>query len=913
MIDKKCPVTGLPIESRPEWTDLQVAEQYCVTFKRIGDNILLNLPQGNMAYFDTDRYFELRNKVICEAFPDGRYYVDLKSYEKLTGSPLFRERKKLIRKLFDEAATCKGYLIYGQSSLVTMIFNVATEMLGKLPFPARTFNDYESAVLFADGLLKKEQTEQNELQKHGFITKIEWNYKNPVSGCVTDFMVSNDNILFTRFSGKGNVEDLIHVEDILEKIISGGFVTNGYTKITEFRNFSLGSIDIRKGYADLLNRVHKKYKVLSSKSYVCNSNPLIKILILFESPNVNIPLTFVRTPGEALSDIKATTSQNKKTEQKYTITDTEINALTSMVSQVALDLDSEREIFTHDNPLKQIETALNLVKKDRQITFSEIESKNNDLKVAIEELKKARDSAEKATLAKGRFLSNMSHELRTPLNGVIGSTELLKETCLDEEQQAFLSIIYKSSVHLLAVINDILDYSKMESGQIKLEELPFEYGALIEDVVSIVYSQTLEKRISVIVDIDYSMKKILKGDPFRLRQVVLNLLQNAIKFTSQGHILIETKVISEDEQYQRVKLSVIDTGIGIEQNVIPQLFNQFVQADSSTTRKFGGTGLGLAIVKQLTELMRGMVIVESTPGKGSTFSIEIPFKKTENDEPFLSTERKISGNIVLLVNDSCEREWYEKTFCVLGGTVVYSRSWFENGKEKNIQKILSEKNALCVIDSGFESANLDLLFFNCTHVKTRFIYIKNSHEGNNNPEKKCLEGVTVCNKPIKISNLQTVMERCFLNDNLQISSKKDDSEGVIKEKHTSRILLVEDSPTNQIVAKKLLEKIGYWDITTCNNGKEALHVLENQIYDLIFMDCQMPEIDGFRATEIIRDKNSTIKDHGVFIIAFTAHAMQEEIQKCLLVGMNDYVLKPVTLDSLKSVLSRWMNSRKSKD
>jgi signal transduction histidine kinase/CheY-like chemotaxis protein len=908
-MDEKCPITGLPVESRPEWTDLQVAEQYWVTFKRIGDNILQNLPFGNMAYFDTDRYFELRNKVISEAFPDGRYYVDLKSYEKLTGSPLFRERKKLIRKLFDEASICKGYLIYGQSSLVTVIFNVATEMLGKLPFPARTFNDYESAVLFAKSLLQKEQTEQNELQAQGFFTKVEWNYKNPVSGCATYFMVSNDNILFTQFSGKGNAEDLIHVESILENIISGGFVTNGYTKITEFRNFSLGSMDIRKGYADLLNRVHKKNNVFASKSYVCNSNPLIKILILFESPNVNIPLSFVRTPHEALSDIKATIDQKKKPEQKYTITDTEINVLTSMVSQVALDLDSEREFFTPDNPLKQIETALNLVKKDRQITFSEIESKNNDLKVAIEALKIARDSAEEATLAKGRFLSNMSHELRTPLNGVIGSTELLKETRLDEEQQAFLSIIHKSSVHLLAVINDILDYSKMESGQIKLEELPFEYVALIEDVVSIVYSQTLDKRIPVIIDIDYSMKKTLKGDPFRLRQVVLNLLQNAIKFTSQGYIRLETKVISEDEQYQRVKLSVIDTGIGIEPNIIPQLFNQFVQADSSTTRKFGGTGLGLVIVKQLVELMSGMVIIESTPGKGSTFSLEIPFKKTENDDPFLLKERKISGNIVLLVHDNCECEWYEKTFCALGGTVVYSRSGFENGIEENIQKILSETNAICVIDSGFENIDLELLLSDSEQVKNRLVYIKNIHEGNI-PVKKGLEGITVYNKPIKINDLRTIMESCFLSDLSQISNRKNGPEAVTKEKHRSRILLVEDSPTNQIIAKKLLEKIGYGNITTCNNGKEALQVLENHTYDLIFMDCQMPEIDGFRATEIIRDKNSNVKDHGVFIIAFTAHAMQEEIQKCLLVGMNDYVLKPVTLDSLKSVLGRWMISRK---
>jgi signal transduction histidine kinase/CheY-like chemotaxis protein len=911
-MNENCPVTGLPIESRPEWTDLQVAEQYWVTFKRIGDNILLNLPYGNMAYFDTDRYFELRNKVISEAFPEGGYYVDVKSYEKLTGSPLVRERKKLIQKLFNEASVCKGYLIYGQSTLVNLIFNIATAMLGKLPFPARTFSDYGSAVLFARSLHGNEPTEQNKLQREGFFTRKEWHYLNKDTKCAADFMVSNDNILFSRYSGKGDVADLGQVETILDNIINGGFITNGYTKITEFRNFLIGSMLIRKGYAELLNRVHNKNKVFPSRSFVCNSNPLIKILALFESPNVNFPLIFVRTFDEALSNIKATTSQKKKNERKYTITDTEINALTSMVSQVAMDLDSEREFFAPDNPLKLIETALNLVKKDRQITFSEIESKNNDLKAAIEELKKARDDAEEATLAKGRFLANMSHELRTPLNGVIGSTELLKESNLNEEQQAFLSIIHKSSVHLLAVINDILDYSKIESGQIKLEELPFEYGALLEDIVSIVYSQTLDKRIPVIVDIDYSMRRTLKGDQFRLRQVILNLLQNAIKFTSYGFIRLETRVVSEDDHYQRVRLSVIDTGIGIEQNVISQLFNQFVQADSSTTRKFGGTGLGLVIVKQLVELMGGIVTVESTPGKGSTFSLEIPFKKTESREPFLLTERKISGNIVLLVHDICEREWYQKTFCALGGTVVYSGSGFEDGINDIIQKIVFEKNAICVIDSGFEDTNLDLLESFSEKLQQRLIYIQNCHE-KNNLVKKSLKEASVCKKPLKINDIQTVMERCFLNDIVQQSCRKNEHERVAKEKHKSWILLVEDSPTNQIVAKKLLEKIGYENITICNNGKEALQVLEKHVYDLIFMDCQMPEIDGFKATEIIRERNSNVKDHEVFIIAFTAHAMQEEIAKCFSAGMNDYVLKPVTIDSLKNVLNRWKNSRQYKD
>lgn len=908
-MDEICPVTGLPIESRPEWTDLQVAEQYWVTFKRIGETILLNLPRGNMAYFDCDRYFELRNKVISEAFPDGSPYADLKSYADLIGSPLSIERKKLVKYLLAEASTCKAYLIYGQTPLVSMFYNVGIAMLGKIPFPARVFTNYEEAVLFARNLTQTEQVNQNELQRQGFFTKKEWQYTNPVSGCATvEFMVNNDNILFSRYSGNADVEDFNHVETILDKILADGFITDGYIKITEFKNFTLRSMFIRKEYTDLLNRVHKKNEIHCSKSYVCNSNPLLKTLLLFESPNVNIPLTFVRTPGEAFSIIRKSAVQQRKKEQKYLITDSDINTIITMVSQVALDFDNEREFFTPDNPLKQIETALNLVKSERHVIISEIESKNNDLKAAIKELQKAKDDAEAATIAKGRFLANMSHELRTPLNGVIGSTELLKETDLNEEQQSFLSIIHKSSIHLLAVINDILDYSKIESGQIKLEELPFECSALAEDVVSIVHSQSLDKRIPVIVDIDYSLKKQLKGDQFRLRQVLLNLLQNAIKFTGKGFIRLEVKVISEDEQSQRVKLSIIDTGIGIEKNVLSQLFNQFVQADSSTTRKFGGTGLGLVIVKQLVELMGGVVTVDSTPGKGSSFSIEIPFKKTENDEPFFNTGKKIYERVVLLVHDNYERDWYKKTFENIGATIVYEGTGFEEKIAENIQKIISDNHALCVIDSGFEEVNQELLLSMSSSEQGRLVCFRNTNERNQHI-LKLIHGLTVYKKPVKLNDIKEILERCFINEEVKGSSLNDAAFQDIKEEYKSNILLVEDSPTNQIVAKKLLEKIGYSPVTTCNNGKEALQILEEYCFDLIFMDCQMPEIDGFKATEIIRDINSNVKDHDVFIIAFTAHAMQEEIQKCLTSGMNDYILKPVTIESLKSVLRRWRDVR----
>lgn len=908
MMNEICPVTSLPVHSRPEWSDLRIAEQYYVTFKRLGDDILLNLPYGNMSYYDSDRYFDLRNRVIEEAFPQGSCFVDIKSYVNLAGTPPFKERQKLMKHLLDDAHRCKGYLIYGQSRLVNLIFKTAVAMIDKIPYPAKPFSNYESAVFFAVNLMKSHDSSMGDLSSAGFFSKKEWHFKNRESGAEIDFMVSNDNILFTRFSGRGSTEELVHIRRILDIIIKEEFISSGYTRISEFVNFSAGSFSVRKGYTQILNDLHKKYNCYTSRAYVCNNNPILKLLLLIGAPSVGIELSFIKDPLTAVAAIRRPRSRKKRADKKYTITESDIHSLISTVSLIAWDADAKEPLFEPDSPLKQIETTLELVKKDRQVIFSEIESKNNDLKTAIEELKKARDDAEAATIAKGQFLANMSHELRTPLNGVIGCAELLKETKLNEEQMQFISIIHKSSAHLLAVINDILDYSKIESGQIRLEKIPFEYSSLIEDVVSIIYPQAFDKKVPVIVDFDSSVEHFLSGDPFRLKQILLNLLQNAIKFTVNGQIRLSVKVTGENDILQHISTEITDTGIGIEEQKISQLFNQFAQADSSTTRRFGGTGLGLVIVKQLTELMSGKVSIQSTPGTGSTFTFTIPFKKTGSSQTWHQSRTLREFDIVILSQNEFEREWYKTKAILSGGKVLYCGNCFENGIEVYSERKVQKRDLICIVDTGFENTDPVPLLNACIQAHHKVVYIRTS-QGVNPGETSLSNNCIITNKPLKISEFETVLLRCLENET---SSENRISNNTLTETtdiSKYSILLVEDSPTNQIVAKKLLQKIGYPDITTCNNGKEALQILENDVFDLIFMDCQMPELDGFAATETIRDKRSNVKDHETFIIAFTAHAMQEEIQKCFSAGMNDYILKSVTIDSLKAVLRRWIDAQ----
>jgi signal transduction histidine kinase len=585
-------------------------------------------------------------------------------------------------------------------------------MLGKIPYPAKPFNSYESAVIYANNLMKSHDAFMGDLSSAGFFCKKEWHFKNPESGAEIDFMVSNDNILFTRFSGKGSTEELVHIELILDMIMKDEFISSGYTRISEFVNFSAGSFSVRKGYTRILNDLHKKYNCYCTRAYVCNNNPVLKLLLLIGAPSVRIDLSFVKDPVTAVAAIRKPRAIKKRTEKKYTITESDINSLISTVSLIAWDTDVKVPLFKPGSPLKQIETTLELVKQDRQVIFSEIESKNNDLKTAIEELEKARDDAEAATIAKGQFLANMSHELRTPLNGVIGCAELLKETTLSEEQMQFVSIIHKSSAHLLAVINDILDYSKIESGQIRLEEIPFEYASVIEDVISIVYAQAVDKKVPLIIDFDVSVESSLFGDPFRLKQILLNLLQNAIKFTEEGQIRLCVKVTGENDTLQHVSTEITDTGIGIEEQKISKLFTQFAQADSSTTRRFGGTGLGLVIVRQLTELMGGKVSVKSTPGTGSTFTYAIPFKRPAHTQACHQNRGMSEFDIVILSQNEYEREWYKTKAISSGGNVLYCGQCFENGIEVYSKCKVEKKNAICIVDTGFETADrfLSLMF-----------------------------------------------------------------------------------------------------------------------------------------------------------------------------------------------------------
>jgi len=422
--------------------------------------------------------------------------------------------------------------------------------------------------------------------------------------------------------------------------------------------------------------------------------------------------------------------------------------------------------FHNESLIKFMSQARN----DSEDLNEELSKEIEQRKRVEKDLQKSKEVAEAASKTKSEFLANMSHEIRTPMNGILGTMQLLQGTELNESQQEYVGIAYSSGESLLSLLNDILDFSKIEAGKLKLEYIPFDLKSLTKDLTVLLKQRADEREVVLAIEYDSEIPEIIKGDSVRIRQILTNLMTNAIKFTEKGTVTVKTILLEKSKESVRIRLEVNDTGIGIAEKIQRKLFNSFTQADGSTTRKYGGTGLGLAIVRQLVTMMRGRLGVVSEEGKGACFWVEVSF------EIPLDVEMSVA----------------------------------QQEKEKEVE---------------------------------------------------FLEG---------------------------------------------HVLLVEDNPVNQIVATKMLEKAGL-HLAVEKNGKDALNRLKQpHDFDLVLMDCQMPVMDGYEATQELRafeEKNSM---HRLPVIAMTANAMQGDKEKCLAAGMDDYVSKPVNQQALKDTLAKWL-------
>lgn len=540
------------------------------------------------------------------------------------------------------------------------------------------------------------------------------------------------------------------------------------------------------------------------------------------------------------------------------------------------------------------------------------------------ELINAKNAAELAVEAKSEFLAMMSHEIRTPLNGVLGMLNLVQRTGLENKQRYQVDVAKGSAESLLNLINDILDFSKVDAGKLDLELVDFNFSSLIEDIGHAMAARVAEKNNQLIIDITNLSESILRGDPSRLRQILVNLIGNAAKFTEHGNITV-TASITPTINGVKLKVSIADTGIGIPQEKLSQLFTAFTQVDASTTRKFGGTGLGLAICKKLCVLMGGDIHVEAELNKGSVFTFDV-LLQTASLSDKLCTKGLITTEECNLEDQSVYIANTNETNIKILSSIIANH----NGSVRASGTDLSNFNQLdecppfnfAFIDTRLLSGPKDVGILKRTpsFQACKFILVTsvNRTEDTENYANWGFHGYLTT--PITRGATAMVLKP-FLDSNSRdypktdVSTKSDeqaptpDSASDLQPSHTHRLLLVEDNTVNQEVAKMMLEDLGLV-IDVANNGLEALEALDNSIdtapYSLILMDCQMPEMDGYEATKRIRQGRTSFDNTKIPIIAMTANAMKGDKEKCLAAGMDDYLSKPVEPDELEAILKLWL-------
>lgn len=870
------------IYSRPEWKNAALCEGVRISFEIIDECILHTTSSGDFSRIRVREIFQLRSAIIEEFFR-GEPFGEIRSFGAISGMPSWTERYRHVKGLKESPGRFVALALCCPPMTIRRMYQLGSFLYG----------DKNLRLFFCDALEESISSVREVIQEHKvqlqIITRPEWNWKSPDGSLEFENQVIPGRAWITKFKGVAGTEHADRVDKILRDIFGSGLLDHSRIwRVADYTEMEGASFRSRLSYATGMRDLLKKHSTSIVHHAVCGANWTVRASILFLQSLFKHSYVFYPTFEEGLEamhafyapspGLKPFSRPEEVAHRPPTIT--EIDDLIRVAGTLLID-PAGSIVPPKYSPFSMIYEALDLLRKDlceereRSRELDQIRKIHEArLEQALEQARVSSEEILRISEAKGKFFSTMSHEIRTPLNGIIGLAEMLLHTPLTAEQKQMIELIHKSGKSLLDIINDILDFSKIEAGHMKLEKVDFSLRDLVDDILALLGSKAQEQKNELFSVFPSAFPERITGDPNRIRQVLINLVGNSLKFTEKGVVFLSVEAQSLSDRVYILHFAVEDTGIGMSPEAVGALFQPFRQAGSEVSRKYGGTGLGLMISQSLVNAMGGKIEVRSSPGKGSVFEFSIR-AEAPGIVPGEVFKSPIKGWKVF-VCDGCERRRRALQDHLLGLEALFSENTglydLVIADEESCSASVSSRLRI-ILTGGLPQYAGDL---EVLHHSDRLLM-----------------------KPLRWRALKDLL--------VQLSGggpPPEEARTLGIRNLSLRVLVAEDNSVNRKIAGLMLDKIGC-TFRFAENGREVLERLSSESFDVCLMDCHMPVMDGFETTRRIRSGEAGSEASGVSIIALTAGVEPEEKKKCLDSGMDGFLPKPLEFQELYQVLEKY--------